>query len=1226
MNPDGTVTEVDADPRWVGNGRVILNNKGNPVKQYEPYFSTTHEYEDGKVLREIGVTPILYYDAVGRNIRTLFPNKTLARVEFAPWMQKVFDANDTVKESQWYVDRGSPDPATEPEPLNNPERRSAWLAAKHADTQGTIYFDSLGRPMYAVSDYGGSKTAAVRSESDLTGRFSKLFDQEQREVASGFVGMAGTPILGESAEKGRRWTFLNVLGAMVKTWDEHGREFRAEYDILHRPVSTFVQEAELAEILFTYVVYGDRLTNAEQLNLLGVAHQIFDQAGMVRMPEVDFKGNPKSVDRLLAKDYKNYINWNSLPAQPDYAAIQTAANPVLEIGEVFTASSLYDALNRPTRVTLPDGTVIVSIYNEANFLASLRAQIRGQGAFVEFLKDQDYDAKGQRQFAHYGNEVFTRYFYDPNTFRLTNLLTYKSGDNPDTQSLQNLHYIYDSIGNITQIRDDAQQTHYFRNAVVKPESLFEYDAIYQLIRATGREHASLTNNTIRNHNDLEFVPQLPHANNADAVRTYTEKYEYDLLGNIKVLRHRFQPQAGVGSGWTRHYRYAYEDDPTNLTNRLIATSLPGDPDAGPYTDTYSYDDYGNMKKMPHLADMAWNFMDQLRRLDLGGGGKAYYVYGMGGQRIRKVIERNTNIRIERIYLGAVEIYREFTNNIFKFERRTIHISDNTGRIAQVDIKTKDDDNTDRANPLNAHLIRYQYSNHQGSATLETNADGEVISYEEYHPFGTSAYRSAKPGFELSLKRYRFSGKERDDETGLYYFGARYYAPWLGRWTSADPAGFVDGLNLFRYCTNSPIVRSDPFGLDDTYLPGRRGDRLTRESTPAERKAFARRRGFRITNPNPSEDRWVGTPERGSWELAPGSGLERIAPEGREGSPTPSDESPTRPETAPEQTPTPPEPPAPEPNAPRGLSSGVPTESPPGSPQGNPQGSPEGAPGGSSDTGRSFFTSSFFKGLVVGLAVTVAVVAVVATGGAALAAIAPAASAAIASSGVGTALAVTGGAVAVANTVQSVRQRDLWNNPISEEEANFNLGLGIGSFAGGALARPVAGAGSALGQSIGRSVNSAGQAIGNLGAGGGQLALAGGGTFGGAVAETAVAGVTSTSAVTAAGTAMGTNVLMMSNSGQGGGGNGASSREFYDLDEAATSALGEEATVTGRIGDIGPVKNPGVRADLKAQGYNPDDFRAVQYEARTRSGRTMIITVFEAEGGVYFGPHVSSANF
>jgi hypothetical protein len=676
VNPDGSVMEVDADPRWVGNGRTILNNKGNPVKQYEPYFSTTHEYEDEKVLREIGVTPILYYDAVGRNIRTQFPNGTFAKVEFDPWMQKVFDANDTVKHSQWYVDRGSPDPITQPEPLNDLERRAAWLAAKHADTPGTIHFDSLGRSIYAVSDYGGGKSAAVRSEIDLTGRFSRMFDQIGREVASGFNGMMSHPIVGESAEKGRRWTFQNVLGALVKTWDERGREFRAEYDVLHRPVGTFVQEAGEAESLFNYAVYGDRHPNAEQLNLLGVAYQIFDQAGMVRVPELDFKGNPKRVERVLARDYKNQLDWTALVGQPDLTAIQITADPALEIGEVFTASSQYDALNRPTRVTLPDNTVIVPTYNEANFLTSLQARIRNQGNSLEFLKDQDYDAKGQRQFAHYGNEVFTRYFYDPNTFRLTNLLTYKSGDDPNSNSLQDLHYTYDPVGNITQIRDDAQQTHYFNNAVVKPESLYEYDAIYQLIRATGREHAGLDNDTIRIHTELDFVPQLPHANSANAVRGYTEEYEYDLLGNIKALRHRW-----FGSGWTRRYRYAYEDNPANRTNRLSATSLPGDPDAGPYSATYDYDAYSNMTRMPHLADMNWNFMDQLRLVNLGGGGTAHYVYGLGGQRLRKVIERNGNTKLEWISLGPVMVFRRRRRNTneLRLERWTVHISDRQHR-------------------------------------------------------------------------------------------------------------------------------------------------------------------------------------------------------------------------------------------------------------------------------------------------------------------------------------------------------------------------------------------------------------------------------------------------------------------------------------------------------------------------------------------------------------------
>ncbi len=820
VDEEGNVSEVYADQRWVGNGRTVLNNKGKPVKQYEPYFSVTHEYEDEQALSEIGVTPLLDYDALGRNIRTISPNGTLARVEFNPWMQRVFDGNDAVTESHWYAERGSPNPAEEAEPLNDPERRAAWLAAKHAGTPGVFHLDSLGRPVYGISDYGGGLTATARTESDLTGRFFKVFDQFQREVGNGFSSMTGIPVWSESAEKGRRWMFPNVLGAVVKAWDEHGREVRVEYDNLHRPLSTFVKESGKAEVLVNYLLYGDRHPNAEQLNLLGVAHLIFDQSGMVRVPELDFKGNPKSAERILARDYENYIDWTKVAGQPDYNTVQIAADTLLETSEVFTASSVYDALNRPTRVTLPDATVIVPTYNEAGFLDTLQAQPRGQGVVIEFLKEQDYDAKGQRQFARYGNDLYTRYFYDPKTFRLTQLLTYPSGTDPETNGLQNLRYTYDPVGNITQVRDDAQQTYYFNNAVVKPESRYEYDALYQLVRATGREHAGGMNDAIRDHGALSAHPQLPHPNHLQAVRTYTEDYEYDVLGNLQTLRHRFKNQAGIGAGWTRRYQYAYEGNAANSTNRLSATSETGDLDDGPYSATYDHDVYGNMTRMPHLAALDWNFMDQLRQVDLGGGGTAHYVYNGSGTRIRKVINRPGTKQLEWIYLGPVMIYRRKRRdtNALEFERWTVHISDNTGPFAQVDTKTTDVNNSDPDNPLDVPLIRYQYSNHLGSAAIETDDAGNVISYEEYHPYGTSAYRSAKPGFDLSLKRFRFSGKECDDETGLYYFGARYYAAWLGRWTSSDPAGFVDGANLFRYCVNNPVSRKDPTGLQTEPLP------------------------------------------------------------------------------------------------------------------------------------------------------------------------------------------------------------------------------------------------------------------------------------------------------------------------------------------------------------------------------------------------------------------------
>jgi len=804
-------------PRWIGNGRTVLNNKGNPIKQYEPYFSSTHEYEDEVALVEIGISPVHFYDPVGRNYLTKFPNGVFSKVEFDSWQAKAYDTNDTVRDSTWYIERGSPDPAG-PEP-SDPEHRAAWLAAKHHHTPSIAYTDSLGRAIYAISDYG-SKTTAVRSETDLLGRYSRVFDQKNRRASSGFVNMVGTSMYGESAEKGERWIFQDVIGRLVRIWDNTLREFYTTYDVLHRPVSAFLRE-DGQDILFNHTVYGDQLPDAtaRSLNLKGVPFRVYDTAGVLDLKRLDFKGSPLEIERRLTKDYKNTIQWNELDGLTDVTAIAAAAEPLLE-AETFTATSTYDALGRPILTTLPDDTVIRPLYNEGNGLDKLEAKLRGVGGFRTFLEKQDYDAKGQRQFAEYGNGIITQYFYDPQTFRLTNLLTFKKGTDSGTTALQNLHYHFDPVGNITQIRDDAQQTHYFRNAVVGSMQTFEYDAIYQLIRSTGREHAGI-NPPQPNQGDTSFDTPVPHLNNATAVRNYIQTYEYDELGNILKMRH-ITPLDATGN-WTRLYRYAFDADATNRTNRLTGTNKPAEQDGSINDSQYDYDLHGNMTRMPHLQEMNWNFLDQLRRVDLGGGGKAFYAYSGGGQRMRKVIERNGGKRLERIYMGAVEIYRERTgNNAPSLERWTVYISDNTGRIAQVDTKTIDTNNSDPDNQLDTNLIRYQYANHLGSAVLETDGAGVVISYEEYHPYGTSAYRVAKSATDLSLKRYRFSGKERDDETGLYYFGARYYAAWLGRWTSSDPAGFVDGLCMYRYCKNCPMNFIDNFGLETGDPPTKKG--------------------------------------------------------------------------------------------------------------------------------------------------------------------------------------------------------------------------------------------------------------------------------------------------------------------------------------------------------------------------------------------------------------------
>jgi len=87
------------------------------------------------------------------------------------------------------------------------------------------------------------------------------------------------------------------------------------------------------------------------------------------------------------------------------------------------------------------------------------------------------------------------------------------------------------------------------------------------------------------------------------------------------------------------------------------------------------------------------------------------------------------------------------------------------------------------------------------------------SYEEYHPYGSTAWWAGDSAL-VGQKRYKYTGMERDEETGLQCHGVRYYAVWLGRWMSADPIGLGDGVNRYGYCHGGAINGSDAEGLAD----------------------------------------------------------------------------------------------------------------------------------------------------------------------------------------------------------------------------------------------------------------------------------------------------------------------------------------------------------------------------------------------------------------------------
>ncbi len=803
----GPLTEggPDIKPRWVGSGWTIFNNKGKPVRQYEPFFTASHTFEFANI---VGVSSILFYDPVERVVATLHANHTYEKVVFDPWSQASWDVNDTVLQSNpaqdpdvgdffgklpdsdylptWYGQRIH-------DQLGREEQEAARKAAAHANTPGVTCADSLGRTFLSIAHNRREKEGvlvdqyfATRTELDIQNNQRSIIDAHGRMVMRYEYDMLSTRLRQISMDAGTRWTLNDAVGKLLLAWDSRSHRFRHEYDVLHRPTNLHVRIGGQPEIVAERIVYGEGQPNDLALNLRGKPFRQFDGAGIVTNAQYDFKGKLLRTTRQLLEDYKDEVNW--------------AQSPELE-APIFTTATTYDALNRPISLTTPDNSVARPRYNEANLLDSLAVNLRGAAEPTPFVTYINYNAKGQREIIEYGNGAHTRYTYDPLTFRMIHLLT---GRKQDDARLQDLHYTFDPVGNITSIRDDAQETVYFKNQAVSPSNEYVYDAIYRLISADGREHAGKPGQPQTTDDD---VPRMnyPLPSDGHALHRYHERYDYDPVGNILRLLH-----STLEGNWSRHYSYdESHSHPRPKNNRLASTRVGQD------VERYAYDADGNMTRMPHLPDMDWDFKDQLhatrrQAVNIGRGETTYYVYDSAGQRVRKVTERASGSRQhERIYLGSFEIYRKYDSvGATTLERETLHVMDDKRRVALVETKTIHDASAiEQPTPR----IRLQLDNHLGSAVLELDGKAAVITYEEYYPYGSTSFEAAEAASEVSKKRYRYTGKERDDETGFYYHGARYYAPWLGRWTSCDPKGMVDGPDLYIYARNNPIRLADPNG-------------------------------------------------------------------------------------------------------------------------------------------------------------------------------------------------------------------------------------------------------------------------------------------------------------------------------------------------------------------------------------------------------------------------------
>ena len=816
------------DPRWVGSGWTILDNKAKPVRQYEPFFTATHDFE---FANKVGVTPTLFYDPLERVVVTLHPNHTWEKVVFDAWLQKTWDVNDTVtldpKSDRdvgdlfsllpdsdylptWYQLRT--DPALSAIAFTDPDLRSAELDAAneapvHNDTPTVVLFDVLGRPFLSVTHNRFQKDGAnvdgfysTRTELDIESNQLSVTDALGRTVIRYDYDLLNSRIHQASIEAGERWILNDVTGKPLYGWDSRSHRFRTAYDLIRRPTDSFLVDAS-SEILMAHNVYGESRSNPEANNLRGKLVELHDQAGVLTSEEYDFKGNLLTSSRQFLQNYQDETDLSQ--------------SPVLEDG-TFTNRTSYDALNRPTSVSAPDNSIHRPTFNEANLLERLDVQFRGANNWTPLVTNIDYNAKGQRKLIEYGDGASTSYDYDPQTFRLTQLRTTRpQGLNgvssqlfQDPGVVQDLNYTYDPSGNVTRARDNSLPVLYYNNEQIAPTSDYSYDAIYRLVAATGREHIGQTTFAPEpqtgNLRDYPFLGLAANPNDLQAMRNYTELYAYDAVGNFNTLTHIAQ-----NGNWSRTYNYNEASllEPGKLSNRLSSTQIGASP-----AESYLYDAHGNIIRMPQLPTMDWDFKDQLHAtqqqvVDNSAGEKTYYVYDGSGQRLRKITElQNGTKKKERMYFAGFEVYREYdANGATSLERETLHVLDDKRPIARVETRTQGND----ASPY--QVTRYQFSNHLESASLELDDSGQMISYEEYYPYGSTSFQAGRSAVEVGLKRYRYTGMERDEESGLNYHGARYCALWLGRWMSPDPAGIDDQISMYVFSRNNPMTFIDQNG-------------------------------------------------------------------------------------------------------------------------------------------------------------------------------------------------------------------------------------------------------------------------------------------------------------------------------------------------------------------------------------------------------------------------------
>ncbi len=747
--------------RTVVSGWTKFNNKGLPVEKYEPFFHDDFDFMDDAFF---GKHVELYYDALGREQRILMPDGSqslnvygtisdLSKPEnFEPsaWEHFLYDAND--------LD-----------------------SANHKNTPSSTILDAFGRKTALINRNGQNQSAdwlITKNAYDVRGNLIKTTDTKNRVAFTYQFDLLNRILRIDSIDGGKRTKVYDSQGNIIEYQDDKGSAILKEYDKLSRLAQTWARNDQSFNSLrlIEKIIYGDDPTLSSTItannNLKGKPFKCFDEAGLTTYSSYDFKNNllEKSRQIFQQQHLDSAIDWSTLN--------EGNLDP-----KTYQSTYSYDALNRISAFLYPAdvNNHRALLKTEYNPSGKLRQILLDNNVFVDHLA---YNAKNQRLLIAYGNKIVTRYAYDEDNFRLKRLRTesYISPNpfefKPNGSVHQDIAYDYDLVGNITGIHHRENESG-VSNDLNKLDRLFEYDALYQLISSSGRETDQ--------QNPMADVMGLPKSSDPTVAKLYSEKYSYDEMGNFITLKHL--------QGSTQSVR-TFTNEASN--NRMKEVDYSGT------VVKYIYDANGNLTDEGLSRRMSWDHSDRMSSFvihDNNGNNsvEANYYYDAGGNRVVKKVKKGTNTVITITIDGLFEHTIDVTQNK---ENNHLHVMDDKSRIALSRVGDSMGDNKP--------AVQYHLGDHLGSSSIciggNDSSGSTKISQEEYYPYGETSFGSH------AKKRYRYSGKERDEESGMYYYGARYYMSWAARWVNCDPIGAAGGMNLYQFVKGNPMNLIDRMGF------------------------------------------------------------------------------------------------------------------------------------------------------------------------------------------------------------------------------------------------------------------------------------------------------------------------------------------------------------------------------------------------------------------------------